>query len=98
MTLNSVGAKAIKDVIIATVAPQTLFNLKTLARKYFDSQPLVVGSEECDPGMEIRLDRPSEVGADRIVNARAALTKFGPNLIIVDFGTAPMRAASSLPA
>ncbi len=88
MTLNSVGAKAIKDVIIATVAPQTLFNLKTLARKYFRSDPLVIGEEECDVGMEVRLTRPSEVGADRIVNARAARSKYGPNLIIVDFGTA----------
>ena len=88
MTLNSVGAKAIKDVIIATVAPQTLFNLKTLARKYFNSEPLVIGEDDCDVGMAVRLTRPSEVGADRIVNARAACSKYGPNLIIVDFGTA----------
>ena len=88
MTLNSVGAKAVKDVIIATVAPQTLFNLKTLARKYFSSEPLVIGEPNCDVGMEIRLTRPSEIGADRIVNARAALSKYGPNLIIIDFGTA----------
>ena len=88
MTLNSVGAKAIKDVIIATVAPQTLFNLKTLARKYFNSEPLVIGEPDCDVGMEIRLTRPSEIGADRIVNARAARSKYGPNLIIIDFGTA----------
>ncbi len=88
MTLNDVGAEMIKDVIIATVAPQTLFNLKTLGRKYFNSEPLVVGEEGCDVGMEIRLTRPSEIGADRVVNARAALTQYGPNLIIVDFGTA----------
>ncbi len=73
--------------VIATVAPQTLFNLKTLCRRYFDSDPLVIGEANCDLGIAVKLPRPSEVGADRVVNARAALTTYGPNLIILDFGT-----------
>lgn len=88
MMLGGLETAAISDAVIATVAPQTLFNLKTLSRKYFDSEPLVIGESDCDVGMPIRLPRPQEVGADRIVNARAALTSYGPNLTILDFGTA----------
>ncbi|MEO1121411.1 MAG: type III pantothenate kinase, partial [Pseudomonadota bacterium] len=36
----------------------------------------------------VRTDRPAEVGADRVVNALAAFQTYGPNLIVVDFGTA----------
>ncbi|MDB2415308.1 type III pantothenate kinase, partial [Rickettsiales bacterium] len=36
----------------------------------------------------IKIDRPSEVGADRLVNAVAAYKKFGGNVIVIDFGTA----------
>ncbi|MCL4166730.1 UNVERIFIED_CONTAM: hypothetical protein GTU68_056790 [Idotea baltica] len=88
MTLSDYDTADVTDAIIATVAPQTLFNLKTLARKYFSSEPLVIGEEGCDVGMEIRLSRPSEIGADRIVNARAARSSYGNNLVILDFGTA----------
>ena len=39
-------------------------------------------------GMNIRMDNPRELGADRIVNAVAAIHKYKPPLVIVDFGTA----------
>jgi type III pantothenate kinase len=39
-------------------------------------------------GLNIQYENPREVGADRIVNAVAALETYGPPLIIVDFGTA----------
>lgn len=87
MMLDGIDRAEVTAAVIATVAPQTLFNLKTLARRYFDADPLVVGEDDCDIGIEILMPRPSEVGADRVVNARAALTTYGPNLIIVDFGT-----------
>jgi type III pantothenate kinase len=39
-------------------------------------------------GMPIEYDNPQEVGADRIVNAVAAFSKYHSALIVVDFGTA----------
>jgi len=39
-------------------------------------------------GLKINLENPKEVGADRIVNAIAAIEIYGAPLIIVDFGTA----------
>lgn len=88
MTLGGIATESISDTVIATVAPQTLFNLKTLSRKYFSAEPLVIGEPDCDVGMPVRLPQPEQVGADRIVNARAALTSYGPDLVILDFGTA----------
>ena len=62
--------------------------LETLCRRFFGGEPMVVG----DPGVRLPLDvlleRPSEVGSDRLVNAVAAHTTYGGPLIVVDFGTA----------
>ena len=88
MSLDGLGRKMIHGCIIASVVPQTIFNLKTLCRKYFACDPLVVGAPDCEIGVQVRLDRPSEVGADRLVNAVAGFDSYGPNLIIIDFGTA----------
>lgn len=78
----------IKSVIIASVVPAALFHLKALCRDYFHFEPMVVGEEGVDPGLEILTDRPEEVGADRLVNAVAAHRAFAGALIVIDFGTA----------
>ncbi len=78
----------IDAVVIASVVPQTLFNLRGLARKYVGVEPMVVGAPGIDYGMPIELPNPAEVGADRIVNAVAAHAIWPGALIIIDFGTA----------
>lgn len=88
MQMEGVARAAVRDVIIASVVPQTLFNLRGLARKYFAAEPMVVGAPGIDVGMAINLHNPAEVGADRIVNAVAAHGRYPGPLIIVDFGTA----------
>ena len=87
MAFESIEAGDIDGAIIATVVPQTLFNLRLLCRRFFDSEPFVVG-EGVELGIEVRIDRPDEVGADRLVNAVAARATYGEALIVVDFGTA----------
>jgi type III pantothenate kinase len=74
--------------IIASVVPETTFNLVTLCRRYFSIQPLLVGEPSVKLGIKAVIDRPEEVGADRLVNAVAAQERYGGPLIIVDFGTA----------
>ncbi len=74
--------------IISTVVPVTLHSLKTLSREYFDCEPLVIGEDEVDLGLKVLIDRPDDVGADRLVNAVSAHQRYGGPLIIVDFGTA----------
>ncbi|MCR9175774.1 MAG: type III pantothenate kinase [Alphaproteobacteria bacterium] len=88
LALNEIDRKQIGSIVLATVVPATLFNLKTLCRKHFRIDPVVVGAPGVELGLEVRLDRPEEVGADRLVNAIAAHKIYGGPLIVVDFGTA----------
>ena len=88
MALDQLSTARIDSVIIATVVPATLFNLKTLCRKHFGIDPMVVGEAPTQLGIDVRIDRPEEVGADRVVNAVAAHGRYGGPLIVVDFGTA----------
>ena len=73
--------------IISSVVPQSLFNLRNLARRYLQVEPLVVG-ENAELGIPVRIDKPSEAGADRLVNALGGWLAYGGPLIIVDSGTA----------
>jgi len=81
-------SRDITAAIIATVVPATLFALKTLCRNSFGCDPRVVGEPELELGLKVLVDRPDEVGADRLVNAVSAFDRYGGPLIVVDFGTA----------
>jgi type III pantothenate kinase len=88
MALEGLDRSQIDGAIISSVVPEGLFNLVSLCRRYFKTDPLVVGEAAVKVGIEARIDRPEEVGADRLVNAVAAHAKYGAPLIVVDFGTA----------
>jgi type III pantothenate kinase len=88
MAFEGLESKDIKDAIIATVVPAMLFSLQQLCRRYFNVEPLVVGDPSVDLGIKVFLDRPEEVGADRLVNAIAAHEVYKGPLIVIDFGTA----------
>ena len=87
MNLKGIQASDISDAIIATVVPRALFDLRALCRTYFDVEPVVVG-DDAELGIEILIDNPDEVGADRLVNTVAAHGTYDGPLIILDFGTA----------
>lgn len=84
---EGLDTKGVKDVIISTVVPSVLFTLQHLSMKYFKKRAIVVGPG-VKTGLIIKYDNPKQVGADRIVNAVAALAKYGGPLVLVDFGTA----------
>ena len=73
--------------IISSVVPQSVFNLRNLSRRYLKVEPLVIG-ENVDLGIPIRLEKPSEAGADRLVNAIGAHVVYPGDLIVIDSGTA----------
>lgn len=73
--------------IISSVVPQSIFNLRNLSRRYLHVEPLVIG-ENADLGIPIRIDKPSEAGADRLVNAIGAHVVYPGTLIVIDSGTA----------
>lgn len=77
----------IKGSIISSVVPPLVSELEWMIDKYFGNKAIVIGPG-IKTGLAIKYENPREVGADRVVNAVAALEKYGGPLIIVDFGTA----------
>lgn len=85
---EGISFERITGVIISSVVPPIMFALEAMSTKYFHVKPLVVGPG-VKTGLNIKYENPREVGADRIVNAIAALAEYeGRPIIIVDFGTA----------
>lgn len=78
---------SINGIIMSSVVPPIMAALERMCQKYFHIKPLIVGPG-VKTGLNIKYDNPREVGADRIVNAVAAIEEYGAPLIIVDFGTA----------
>ncbi len=77
----------ISAAVIGTVVPAALYHLRRCCRDWFSVEPLIARST-LDWGFEIKVDRPAEVGADRLLNVLAGHRRFGGPLIVVDFGTA----------
>ncbi len=88
MGLSQLRPADITAAILASVVPAASFNLVRLCRDHFRCDPLVVGTPAVELGMDVLLDNPGEVGADRLVNAIAAREQYRPPLIVIDFGTA----------
>lgn len=88
MALQSLKPADITGAIIANVVPASAYNLNTLCSEFFKVKPLVIGEPDVDLGIEVRMDHPANVGADRLVNALAAHRAYGGPLVVIDFGTA----------
>lgn len=79
----------VTKAIISSVVPDSNFALRELCKKTFGCRPLFIGTDITDLGIPIKVDKPQEVGADRIVNAVAMVKHFKKSpAIVVDFGTA----------
>ena len=77
----------IEGSIIASVVPQVLNSMQSAVKKLTGQQSLVVGPG-LKTGLNIRLENPSQTGADLVVGCVAALKEHKPPLIVVDMGTA----------
>ena len=88
MPLENMSVKDITAGVLGSVVPQANFSFRQLAKKYFGADLIVVGDPQVKVGIEVKIDRPSEVGADRLLNALAAWKRYKKALVIVDFGTA----------
>lgn len=78
---------SVAGAIISSVVPSLLYTVEKACRLYLEVDPLVVG-RRLRTGIALRTDNPREVGADRIVNAVAAVHRWGAPVVVVDFGTA----------
>jgi len=86
LQLAGLDSSAIDSIAISSVVPPLDFTLYKMSEVYFHIDPLFVNATNA--GMPVLYDDPQEVGADRIVNAVAALSKYGGPCVVVDFGTA----------
>ncbi|GAA0138046.1 type III pantothenate kinase [Paenibacillus sp. YSY-4.3] len=85
--MSKIAVGDIEGVIISSVVPPLMHVLEELCERYMRKKPLVVGPG-IKTGLNLRYENPREVGADRIVNAVAAVEQYGGPLVVVDFGTA----------
>ena len=88
LALEGLSRGNVDGAVIASVVPEVNFNLLTLCRHYCKTDPIVVGDKGVKLGTTALVDRPEEVGADRLVNTIAAHDRYQGPLIVVDFGTA----------
>ena len=78
--------KDVQAIVIASVVPALNATLTHMAESYARLTPLFV--DHTNAGLKIVYDQPSDLGADRIVDAVAGVAKYGAPCVVVDFGTA----------
>ncbi len=77
----------ITGVVISSVVPSSTTALRDMVTRYFNFPPVLV-EPGTKTGLSILTDNPRELGADRVVNALAAFSRYGGPCIVIDFGTA----------
>lgn len=82
-----INASAVEEAIISSVVPDLNGPYTVACDRYLKLEPLFVGPG-VKTGMPVLYENPHDVGADRIVNAVAAIERYGAPVIVVDFGTA----------
>ncbi len=82
------AAAPVDGIAVCSTVPAVLREIRELCRRYYPDVPALVIEPEMDVGIPVRTDNPAEVGADRVINALAAVATAGGPAIVVDFGTA----------
>lgn len=83
---EELGIDDIDALVVGSVVPPITLALTRLADRHVEGRVLVIGPG-VKTGVRLRVDNPSEVGADRIANTLAGHRRYGGPLIVVDFGT-----------
>ena len=91
LDIYGIKREAVEGAILASVVPQVLNSIKTAIKKLTGHTCLVVGPG-LKTGLNIKIDNPSQTGADLVVGSVAALREHKPPLIVVDMGTATTMA------
>ena len=87
LDVYNVSAGQIEGTIIASVVPQVLNSMQTAVKKLTGKDSFVVGPG-LKTGLNIKIENPSQTGADLVVGSVAALREHKPPLIVIDMGTA----------
>jgi type III pantothenate kinase len=81
------GLSEVDGVIISSVVPSVTTWLVDMTRYRLRIDPVIV-TGDLDVGLDLDVDEPGQLGADRIVDCVAAFDRYGGPAIIVDLGTA----------
>jgi type III pantothenate kinase len=81
------SAYTLSGLSICSTVPATLRELRTMIASYMSELPTTIVEPGTKTGVQLLVDNPKEIGADRIVNTLAAHTLYGGPAIVVDFGT-----------
>lgn len=84
---RKLAADRLRGIIISSVVPKIMYSFESAIKKYTSVQPLIVGVG-IRTGIRITTINPTELGADRIVDAVGGYEIYGGPLIVIDFGTA----------
>lgn len=87
LDIYGVKREAVEGAILASVVPQVLNSVKTAIKKLTGKTALVVGPG-LKTGLNIKIENPSQTGADLVVGSVAALREHKPPMIVIDMGTA----------
>ena len=87
LDIYGVNTAALEGAIVASVVPQVLNSIKTAIKKLTGKTALVVGPG-LKTGLNIKVENPTQVGADLVVGAVAALREHKSPMIVIDMGTA----------
>src|SRR4051794_30712786 len=80
-------AVEITGVAACSTVPAALRSLRTMLARYYGNLPNVIVEPGVKTGVQLAIDNPKEVGADRVMNTLAAHALYGGPSIVVDFGT-----------
>ena len=83
---EELGIDDIDAIVVGSVVPPLTLALTRFAERHLHGRVLVIGPG-VKTGVRLRVDNPTEVGADRIANTLAAYHRYGGPAIVVDFGT-----------
>ncbi len=87
LRLAAIDPQDIDGAAISSVVPSLDAIIQEALENYLHVQALRVNGQ-LDLGLELRVDYPAELGADRMTNAVAAVESYGAPVIVADFGTA----------
>ncbi len=85
--LAGLDSEILEGVAIASVVLPLNDTLQKMSESYFNLTPLLIDHATAT-GLPLRYENPSSIGADRIVDAVAAVHKYGTPCIVADLGTA----------
>ncbi|WP_018790650.1 type III pantothenate kinase [Salinispora arenicola] len=80
-------AVEVTGVAACSTVPTALRSVRTMLDRYYPDLPHMIVEPGVRTGVQLAIDNPKEVGADRVVNTLATYTLYGGPSIVVDFGT-----------